>query len=175
MRVLFLLLTIVLTSCTSPAIKQYKNEEPKLDLKTFFNGNIYALGIVQNRSGEVIQRFKVDIKASWDGNTATLDEKFDYSDGSKSKRVWTLVQKSNNTFEGTAADVANIAKGEVQGNAFYFEYILKLPVGDNVYDVKFVDWMFLLDKKTLLARSYMSKFNIDLGEVTIIMINKDIK
>ena len=37
-----------------------------------------AHGIVQDRSGKVIKRFKVDIKASWKDDIATLDEKFVY-------------------------------------------------------------------------------------------------
>ena len=57
-------------------------------------------------------------------------------------------------------------------DAFYFEYILDLPVDDTTYKVNFKDWMFLLDKNTLIARSYMSKWGFYLGEVTIVMNKK---
>ena len=151
----------------------YKDEKPLFNVSDFFKGKIYALGIVQDRSGKVINRFKVDIKAKSLNGVTTLDESFDYSDGAKSKRVWTLKEIGPSNYVGNAGDVIGDATGQVAGNAFYFQYMLKLPVGDKIYDVKFVDWMFLLDKKTLLARSYMSKWGIDLGEVTIVMMKKD--
>ena len=75
-------------------------------------------------------------------------------------------------YEGRAADVIGIANGETAGNVFYFEYDLDLPVGDTTYKVNFADWMYLLDKDTLLARSYMNKWGFDLGEVTIVMNKK---
>lgn len=168
-----ILVMLLLTSCSSHQLSDYENEKPEINLKKFFNGNIKALGIVQDRSNKVIKRFEVDIKASWNGDVATLDESFDYSDGTKSKRIWTLTEKSKDSYIGTASDVIGNAEGAVKGNAFYFEYQLRLPVGDSVYNVTFEDWMFLLDSNTLLARSYMTKFGINLGEVTIVMMKKD--
>ena len=79
---------------------------------------------------------------------------------------------SQSVYEGRADDVIGTAKGETAGNAFYFEYILDLPVDDTTYKVNFKDWMFLLDKNTLIARSYMSKWGFYLGEVTIVMNKK---
>ena len=63
-----------------------------------------------------------------------------------------------------------VASGETAGNVFYFVYDLDLPVGETTYEVNFEDWMYLMDKNTLLARSYMNKWGFDLGEVTIVMI-----
>ena len=100
---------------------------------------------------------------------ATLDEKFVYSDGSKSSRVWKLKKIGSNQFEGTAGDVEGVAVGETAGNAFYFVYDLNLPVDDTTYVINFEDWMFLMDENTLLSRSYMSKWGFDVGEVTLVM------
>jgi hypothetical protein len=172
MKVLILTFVLVLTSCSDHTLKTYKDEVPKIDLRNFFNGDIVGLGIVQNRSGKVIKRFKVDIKASWKENKAILDEQFFYSDGSKSARIWELVDIGVNNYEGRAGDVVGVANGETLGNVFYFDYTLDLPVDDTTYKVHFKDWMFLLDKNTLLARSYMSKWGINLGEVTIVMTKK---
>ena len=141
-------------------------------MREFFNGEIYALGIVQDRSGQVIKRFKVDIKASWTGSKAILDEKFTYSDGTKSSRVWELKEVGSARYEGRAGDVVGVASGETAGNVFYFVYNLDLPVEETTYVVNFEDWMYLLDKNTLLARSYMNKWGFDLGEVTIVMNKK---
>ena len=170
MRIFYIIFLFFLSSCTEHNIKSYTDELPKLNLREFFNGDIYALGIVQNRSGLVIKRFKVDIKASWIGNKAILDEKFTYSDGTKSSRVWELKEIGPAGYEGRASDVVGVASGETAGNVFYFVYDLDLPVGETTYEVNFEDWMYLMDKNTLLARSYMNKWGFDLGEVTIVMI-----
>ncbi len=172
MKILYFILLLLISSCSDHSIRSYSDELPEIKLREFFNGEIYALGIVQNRSGKVIKRFKVDIRAFWEGNIGYLDEKFVYSDGKKESRIWELKEISQSVYEGRADDVIGIANGETAGNAFYFEYNLDLPVGDTTYKVNFADWMFLLDKNTLLARSYMSKWGIGLGEVTIVMSKK---
>ena len=169
MRCFYIVLFFLISSCTEHKITYYKNETPKINLNEFFNGKLLAHGIVQDRSGKVIKRFKVDILASWKDDIATLDEKFAYSDGTKSSRIWKLKKIGSNQFEGTAGDVEGIADGETAGNAFYFVYDLNLPVDDITYEVNFEDWMFLMDENTLLSRSYMSKWGFDVGEVTLVM------
>ncbi len=173
MKTIITLLLTFLVSCSSQKLQDYQSEDPKLELREFFNGKIFAQGIVQDRSGKVIKRFDVDIMASWKGNVATLDEKFVYSDKTKSSRVWTLSELSPGKYEGRAGDVIGVAHGEVAGNTFFFQYNLDLPVGDSNYSVHFEDWMYLLDKKTLLARTQMTKWGFKVGEVTIIMVKKD--
>lgn len=160
---------LTLFSCSNHSLSHYANEEPKLNLRDFFNGQIYAQGIVQDRSGKVINRFDVDIKGSWDADEATLDEKFLYSDKTTSNRVWKLKEIGDSKYEGRAHDVIGVAKGEVAGNAFFFEYNLDVPVGKGSYKIHFEDWMYLLDNETLLARSYMTKWGFRVGEVTIVM------
>lgn len=172
-KLLILILVLLYSSCADHTVRNYKDEGPKLELREFFDGEIYALGIVQDRSGKIIQRFKVDISASWKHNVATLDEKFTYSDGTKSSRVWELTENEGRLYEGTAGDVDGVAHGEVSGNAFFFEYVLNVPVEKSVYRIKLEDWMFLLDKNTLMARSYMSKWGFDVGEVTIVMMKRN--
>jgi len=173
MRIFYIILLLLVSSCSDHTIKSYSGEEPKLNLREFFDGYIYSLGIVQDRSGKVIKRFKVDIKAYWEGENAILDEKFIYSDGKKSSRVWEINEIGRSKYEGRANDVVGIATGETAGNTFYFEYDLDLLVGDTTYKVNFEDWMYLLDEKTLLARSYMNKWGFDLGEVTIVMNKRE--
>lgn len=169
-KIFFILLFLVSSiSCSNQSLNHYQNEEPKLNLRDFFNGKIYALGIVQDRSGKIIQRFSVDIQASWNGAECTLDEKFNYSDKTKSSRVWKLTEIAPFKYVARAGDVIGEAQGEVAGNTFFFQYNLDLPVGDSRYSVHFEDWMYLLDNNTLMARSYMTKWGFKVGEVTIVM------
>jgi len=59
------------------------------------------------------------------------------------------------------------AIGVTAGNAFRWNYVLALPVGDKIYNVNFDDWMFLMDDEVMLNRAVMSKFGFKLGEVTL--------
>lgn len=172
MKVVFILLFLLFISCSGQTLDNYKDEKPKLSLKSFFNGKIFAQGIVQDRSGKVIKRFDVDINASWSDNIGTLDEKFIYSDNTKGARIWKLTEISNDRFEGQAHDVIGKATGEVSGNAFLFEYYLDVPVGDSSYKIHFEDWMYLLSENTLMSKTIMTKWGIKVGEVTLVMIKK---
>ena len=145
----------------------YRGQTPTLDLRQYFNGTLDAHGVFQDRSGEVVKRFKVVIDASWKGDTGTLDERFTYSDGTTQRRVWTVTRLADGRYAGTADDVVGEARGEAAGNALRWRYVLALPVDGKVYHVDFDDWMFLMDDKVMLNRSAMSKWGFHLGDVTL--------
>ena len=161
-----------LAGCATPGVEQYRAEQPALDLKTYLNGRLDAWGMFQGRSGEVQKRFRVAIDAQWTGDTGVLDEHFTWSDGTTSRRVWTLVLQPDGSFRGRADDVIGEAVGEVAGNALRWRYVLALPVDGKVYHVDFDDWMLLMDDKVMLKRSTMSKWGFRLGEVTLTFVKR---
>jgi len=162
---------LFLLACSGPQVQQYANEKPALDLSEYFSGTIDAYGIFTDRSGEVKKRFTVLIKADWkvvDGKkVGTLDESFEYSDGTKQKRIWTLIEQSPGKYIGRADDVVGVAQGDLAGNALNWTYTLALPVDGTIYHVQFNDWMYLITPKVMLNKAKMSKFGIELGEVTL--------
>jgi len=166
-KLLILACCLMLLSCTAVDVEHYRNEEPQLDLRRYFVGTVDAWGMFQKRSGEVVKRFHVEIDGSLDGDKLILDEHFRYSDGTTQQRVWTLTEERPGHWRGTAADVVGEAVGEVAGNTLRWRYILSLPVDGKVYDVHLDDWMFLIDENTLANRSFMSKFGVEVGQVTL--------
>jgi len=164
-------LSFLLSACAGQKISQYTNEKPTLDLSEYFSGTLDAYGIFTDRSGSVKKRFTVLIQANWtvvDGKkTGVLDESFEYSDGSKQKRIWRLTEVSPGKYVGKADDVVGEALGESSGNALNWAYTLALPVDDTIYNVQFDDWMYLVNSKVMLNKAKMSKFGIELGEVTL--------
>ncbi|MBM4149372.1 MAG: DUF3833 domain-containing protein, partial [Lentisphaerae bacterium] len=100
-------------------------------------------------------------------NVGTLEEDFSYADGSTQRRVWTITRHDATTYTGTAGDVVGTAMGKASGNALNWSYTLALPVEGKVYNVRFDDWMFLMDDEVMLNRAVMSKWGIRLGEVTL--------
>ena len=163
--------SLILFGCAGQQITNYANEKPTLDLSEYFNGTIDAYGIFTDRSGVVKKRFTVLIVANWqviDGKkVGTLDESFDYSDGTKQKRIWKLTELAPGKYIGKADDVVGEANGASAGNALNWAYTLALPVDGTVYHVQFDDWMYLLTPKVMLNKAKMSKFGIELGEVTL--------
>lgn len=158
---------LVLAGCAGQQLNEYAGEKPTLDLSQYFNGKLIAHGMFQDRSGQVVRRFVVDMEGTWNGNQGVLDERFTYSDGTTERRVWRLTKHENGRYTGTADDVEGEASGQTAGNAFRWGYTLRLPVDGKVYEVQFDDWMYLIDDKVMLNRATMSKFGIRLGEVTL--------
>lgn len=167
LRILAALLAAALfAGCASVDVAQYANERPALDLRRYFDGTIDGWGMFQDRSGKVVTRFHVVIDAKWNGDTGTLDEAFEYADGRRERRVWTIV-KDGDRYTGTAGDVVGTASGTAAGNALNWRYVLALPVDGRVWNMDMDDWMFLMDERTMLNRTTMSKLGVRVGEVTL--------
>jgi hypothetical protein len=158
--------SIGLSGCASVNIEDYRAEKPGLDLAQYFNGTVDGWGMFQDRAGKVVKRFYVRIDATWTGNQGTLDEHFEFADGTRQQRVWKIV-KDGDRYTGTAPDVVGTAQGQAAGNALRWNYVLALPVDDKVWNMDMDDWMILVDATTMLNRTAMSKYGFNVGEVTL--------
>lgn len=156
-----------LTGCTSQTLDNYANEQPKLDLRTYFDGPLEASGIFFDYSGRASLRFVVDMKGAWNGNTGTLSETFHYSDGHTDSRVWTLKFSDDQHFTATAHDVVGEAVGGQKGNAATMKYQLRIPRDGSEMVVSMEDWLYLQEDGTLINRSTMRKFGLPVGELVV--------
>lgn len=169
--VYLLCITMLLSGCaTQIQGPKYQSLSPAFDLFSFFDGEVKAWGLVQNRSGELVQQFTVDITGRIEGNRLTLDETFTYGLGEGVReRTWQIQRLDDGTYLGSAGDVLDSAVGRSFGNAFHWTYRMDLPVGDRSFEVRFEDWFWALDADRLMNRSYLQKFGFDVAEVTIFM------
>jgi hypothetical protein len=162
---------MMLGGCAGVQVEQYAAAQPTLELPRYFNGTVDGWGMFQSRSGEVVKRFHVVIEASWKQQegpeVGTLDERFSWSDGTTSRRVWTITRSGDKQFIGRADDVVGVARGQAAGNALHWNYVLALPVDGRVWNVDVDDWMFQMDDKVMLNRSAVSKFGVHVGDITI--------
>lgn len=165
---LITLAATALAGCAAPTVQDYARETPRLDLRAFLDGELTGKGLFTDRSGRVVKRFIVKMTGRWDGDQGTLDERFEYSDGSTQRRIWRLKALGDGRYSGTADDVVGVADGATAGNAFHWNYTLALPVDGRVWNVHLDDWMYRMDERTVLNRSAMSKFGLHLGEVTLV-------
>lgn len=176
LKLFVILAGFTLINACSISIKgdNYLSQQPKFNLEAFFDGTVTAWGTVQNRSGEIVQRFVVNIDGSLQDNKLILDETFEYGVGSGPiKRIWTIVKNPDGTYTGRAGDIATDATGVSFGNAFNFTYEMDLDVDGTSYRVNFDDWFWAFDDKHIMNRSYIKKFGIVMAEVTIFMQKQD--
>lgn len=156
------------TGCaSSSSLAQFEDAPRQLVLEEYFLGQTSAYGLFEDRFGKVRRQFKVDITGELAGNRLTLTENFLYDDGERETRIWEIDVLGDGRYRGTAGDVTGIAEGQVSGNAFNWKYKVDLKVGGSVWNVGFNDWMFLMDDDVLLNRAYVTRYGIEIGQVTI--------
>ena len=162
------LVLLGLTGCMAMTSDDFTDKSPKFVLEKYFHGKTRAWGLFEDRFGNVRRQFVVDINGNWDGTILTLDEDFVFDDGEKDFRQWRIKKLNDGTYEGRADDVIGTAKGIASGNSLHWSYVLDLKRdGDSSIKVKLDDWMFLQTGGVLLNRARMSKFGIELGQITI--------
>jgi len=155
------------SACVSQNVTQFADSPRQLVLEDYFLGQTQAYGVFEDRFGKVRRQFKVDITGTLDGDRLTLTENFKYDDGERDTRVWEIDVLGNGAYRGTAGDVPVPAEGQVAGNAFNWKYKVDLKVGDSTWNVGFDDWMYLMEDDVLLNRAYVTRYGIEIGQVTI--------
>ncbi|NNE52871.1 MAG: DUF3833 domain-containing protein [Sulfitobacter sp.] len=138
-----------------------------LKIEQFFDGRVLASGQFQDTFGTVRRRFDVVIDGTWDGQTLTLVEDFDYADGTEERRIWRMTRTGPDTWTGRADGVIGTAKGVARGDTFNWVYRIDLPVPDGTLRVDFNDWLWMLSDTRVYNRAYMKKYGVDIGEVQI--------
>ncbi|MGF1659741.1 MAG: DUF3833 domain-containing protein [Rubrimonas sp.] len=162
---------LALAACAGrPDLADYAEAGPPFAPEVFFDGELTAWGLFQDRFGEVRRSFVVDIDGDWDGETLTLDERFTYEDGSTERRVWSLRKTGPTTWAGSAEGVIGQATGETRGNAFTWAYEIDLPTPDGVLNVSIEDWIWGMDGRVAINRAYVDKFGVEIGQLSIFFL-----
>ena len=172
-KIFIILFTIFLTGCAKDMKPtDFKDQKPRLVIEKYLSGNVKAWGVLQNRSGKVTRQFKADLNGKWDGNTLILDEIFNWNDGEKQTRKWTIKKIDEHNYEGTASDVVGKAIGYSYGPAFKFEYVLLVPIKGKNIKITFDDWIFMQDERVAINRATMTKFGIKVAELTVMFVKE---
>ncbi|WP_189418909.1 DUF3833 domain-containing protein [Cellvibrio zantedeschiae] len=167
--ILLACVTLALTSCSNIQLSDYAKNQPTLIPQEFFNGNITARGVVKNRSGKVTRYFTATIKASWQNNIGTLDEKFVFNNGEVQYRTWKLSPSQPTKFTATAGDIVGTGLGQFAGNAINLNYVLTVKYNNSMINLSVDDWMWRVDETTVLNESTLTKFGFKVGSVQLVM------
>lgn len=168
-NIILTIITSAICGCSNIDISQYQNQEPKLDLQSYLNGNISGVGIVQDRNHNVTKRFNFSGRGNWNGDNGTFDETIAYSDGKIESRIWSFKKISESSFEATTPDVIGKASIKLSGNSMNWQYTMNIKVDDSTYSIDFDDWMFLMNDGKIINRNYFTKFGLNVGELTLFM------
>jgi hypothetical protein len=148
-------------------IENFAYKVPEFNLFEFFDGETKAWGIIEDRFGNLKRDFIVTMNGKIENEILTLEEDFIYSDGEIDKRIWKISKDKNGLYKGIAEDIIGFAKGEESGNAFNWSYKMNIDIGSLTLMVKFDDWMFRTDKDVVINKASISKFGINIANVTI--------
>ena len=171
-------LSVGISACARNNITTLADRTPKLDLSTFFAGQTVALGIFEDRFGNLRRQFRVVLEGTVDGDVLTLDETFLYDDGEQDFRKWVIRRTGKGKegevlYEGSAEDITGVASGAVSGNALNWEYDVVLLIDGRDVEVHFDDWIYQQHEDVAINRAYVSKFGIEIGSVTIVFLRGD--
>jgi hypothetical protein len=147
--------------------EDFAGRKPALMIEEYFAGRTKAWGMFQDRFGRLRRQFEVEIDGTWDGETLTLVEDFVYDDGETEQRIWRIKKLGPHAYEGRAEGVIGVAEGMAYGNALNWRYDMDLKVGEGTWRVHFNDWMFLQPNGVLINRARVTKFGLEIGEVTL--------
>lgn len=169
-------LSFLLISCGSIDINAYKDNKPKLDLKTFFTGDLTAHGIIKDRSGQVIRYFNVEMNGQWsEEGVGTLAEKFVFDDESIEYRTWTftpIVKNKTTQYLAKANDTIEPVDISIAGNAFFMNYDLLIDYQGDKLQVRIEDKMYLVNQTVMINESTMIKYGLDVGFITLTIIKQ---
>ena len=166
-RNIFLFILVLLIGCSAMKIEDFANTNPEFKLMEFFEGNVKAWGIVEDRFGNIRRQFKVDMKGTIENDILTLEEDFVYADGEIDKRIWKFSKLDEKSYKGLANDIIGEAIAKEQGNAFNMKYKMDLDLGFAELRVNFNDWMFKIDEETIINKATINKFGLNIATVTL--------
>ena len=167
------LLSFTFISCSSNSIQDYNGKKPDFDFLNFFHGDVEAWGIIEDRFGNLKRQFKVEMFGKMDNGVLIVEEDFYYSDGEKDKRIWKFNKFSEKNYNGIANDIIGTALGKEEGNAFNMSYQMDLDVGLMELRVTFDDWMYRIDKNTVINKASISKYGLNIANITLFFYKKD--
>ena len=171
---LILILLIIITALIKSNLfndnmkpEDFKDTEPEIKIEKYFEGQVKAWGILQDRKGRVTRQFEANMIGKFENNILTLEEDFFWKDGETQRRVWKIKKIDEHNYIGTAPDVVGEAKGLSYGSAFKFEYNLMIPFKGKNIKIRFDDWIFKQDEKVAINRATLTKFGFKVGELTV--------
>jgi len=151
----------------------YDGMGPVFDLRRHLNGPLVCEGLIYGPTGRVSSRFTADMLGTWDGAKGTLAETFRYDSGAVQERAWHLELNDGGGIIARAEDVIGRGRGRQSGPAVQLLYDIRLTEDAGGHVLNVVDWMYLVDDKTIINRSQFRKYGIKVAELVATIRPRD--
>jgi len=161
-------LLLVSACATAPGIPDTEREVVKLIPERDLIGDLVGRGEFSAING-TNRSFTAYLDGSWDGETLTLVEDFEYDDGQTDQKTWRLTKVSDTRYVGTREDVIGTADGYLDGDAFRLEYTVRLQGedGDEGMKVAFKDVLVRRPDGVIVNEANIGKWGFKVGEVSL--------
>lgn len=150
------------------------DQHPTLLPEVYFCGRTRGWGMIQDRFGRLRRRFVVEMAGHVAEGMLTLDETFDYDDGTSSRRTWRVCRLTDGRYEGRADDIVGVAAGSAAGPIVRWSYRMRIDLAGRLRTFSFSDLMVLQGNGVLLNRIEMRKFGIRLADVFVVFTRLDL-
>ena len=157
-----------LTGCASMQPHDFAGSSTRFELDHYFTGHARSWGVFENGDGQPHRSFVCDSYGKRNGKGGVaLHQDFRFSDGKTQTRDWIIHRTDETHWEATANDMVGTAKGEGEGNAFYWQYTISLDKKDPLATVHISQWMYLAEgTDTLMTRLIITKLGITVSQVS---------
>lgn len=168
LRSLLLLAAFGISGCASLEPRDFATSKTHFELDKYFVGHCRSYGVFENTNGNPRRSFVCNSYGKRDVNgDVKLHQDFQFSDGKTQTRDWHIHRSGPTHWEATANDMVGVARGEGQGNAFYWEYAITLSPKNPLATVHVRQWMYLAEgTDTLMTRLIITKLGIKVSEVS---------
>jgi hypothetical protein len=164
------LLSAVLSlgGCATMQPQDFGKSKTPFELDRYFTGHTRSWGVFENRGGAPRRYFTADSVGKRDATGAlVLTQHFRFSDGQKQMRIWRIRRVDATHWEATANDMVGDARGEGTGNAFYWEYDIRVNRRNPLTTVHVRQWIYQPEETdTVMTRLVITKLGMPLFEVT---------
>lgn len=153
----------LLGGCAGKRIQSLDDQKPILKPEKFFDGHVTGYGFSETRFGSIRNWFEADFHGETTGDTSIWQETLTYDDGRVEKRTWEIVRKDKHRYDVEATGMVGSGSGVAYGNAVRWNYHLNQTLGGTDWTFWVDDWMYKMDKNTLIVRATFSYFGITVG------------
>jgi Protein of unknown function (DUF3833) len=159
---------LVITGCSSLPPQAFEKSATRFELDRYFIGHTRSWGVLENRNGNPRLSFTCDAHGRHDATGAVvLTQHFRFSNGATQQRNWRIHRVDATHWEATANDMVGVARGEGEGNAFYWEYTLTLDPKNPLATIHIRQWLYQPEgTDTVMTRLVITKLGLTVSEVT---------
>ena len=147
------------------------NNTIQLDLQDFYNGKMYGWGHYKNWLGREQNTFLIEVDSFWQDGKGFVDEKYNFLDGQKIRRMWSIVKYENNHAVFKASDIEEQAEFDVINNGYIARFDF-LPKGSEMF-FSTKKRFRLVSENTALVTIEFRKFWFLVGSLNIALIKAD--